>query len=110
MKEIEFLGNTLKELQDFPEDARRKAGFELWQAQQGFEPSDCKPLASVGPGVQELRIWAEDGTFRVIYLARLSDAIYVLRAFQKKTQETPLREIEIARRRLQALFRSRSKS
>ncbi|HXE09007.1 MAG TPA: type II toxin-antitoxin system RelE/ParE family toxin [Acidobacteriaceae bacterium] len=102
MKEIEFLGSSLRDLQSFPKDVRRKAGFELQQVQRGFEPSDFKPMASVGAGVQELRIWDLTGTFRVIYLARLEDAVYVLHAFQKKTQATAQRELEIARRRLKA--------
>jgi phage-related protein len=109
MKEVEFLGNSLKELQDFPENARRKAGFELWQVQQGLEPSDSKPIPAVGAGVQELRIWDSDGTFRILYIARLQDAVYVLRAFQKKTQATAQRDIEIARKRLKALIDARIK-
>ena len=109
MKEVEFLGNSLKELQDFPESARRKAGFELWQVQQGFEPSDCKPMPDVGAGVQELRIWDNDGTFRILFFARLQDVVYVLRAFQKKTQTTARRDIEVARKRLKALVDARGK-
>jgi phage-related protein len=76
----------------------------LWQVQRGRDPSDFKPMPSIGPGVQELRIWDAEGTFRVIYLARLQDAVYVLHAFQKKTEATAQRDIETVRRRLKTLF------
>jgi len=88
---------------------RRKAGFELRRVQQGLEPIDCKPMPTVGPGVQELRIWEGEGTFRVIYIARLKDAVYVLHAFEKKTQATAQRDIGVARERLKALQQQRSK-
>jgi len=104
MKEVEFLGNSQRDLQAFPVDARRKAGFELWQIQRGRDPTDFKPMPSVGPGVQELRIWDGEGTFRVIYLARIEDAVYVLHAFQKKARATAKRDIEIARRRFKTMF------
>jgi phage-related protein len=104
MKDVEFLGSARKDLQEFPVDARRKAGFELWQIQRGRDPADFKPMPSVGPGVQELRLWDGEGTFRVIYLARVEDAVYILHAFQKKTQSTAKRDIEIARRRFKAII------
>ncbi|HEY5056762.1 MAG TPA: hypothetical protein VII58_11420 [Acidobacteriaceae bacterium] len=56
MKEIEFLGTSLKDLQCFPKGAWRIAGFELQQVQRGFDPVDWKPMSSIGPGVQELRV------------------------------------------------------
>lgn len=108
MKEIEFLGNSLKELQKFPERARRRAGFELRRVQQGLEPADCKPMRTIGSGVQELRIWEGEGTFRVIYIARLKDAVYVLHAFEKKTQATAQRDIDLARERLKSICQQRS--
>jgi phage-related protein len=109
MKEIEFLGNSLKQLQRFPEHARRKAGFELRRVQQGLEPTDSKPMPTVAPGVQELRIWEGEGTFRLIYIARFKDAVYVLHAFEKKTQATAKRDIDLAREHLQTLQQQRSK-
>lgn len=53
----------------------------------------------------ELRIWDEAGTFRVVYVAKLADAIYVLHCFQKKTQETAKRDIELARKRLKDVLK-----
>jgi phage-related protein len=85
-------------MRDFPADARRQAGFELDAVQRGLEPSDWKPMTSVGTGVSEIRIHVL-GEWRVIYVAKLADAIYVLHAFQKKTQRTRREDIELARRR-----------
>ena len=58
--------------------------------------SPCLPL---GKGVEEIRIWDESGTYRVVYTARLINVVYVLHAFQKKTQATSKRDIELARKR-----------
>jgi phage-related protein len=107
MKAITFLGNSLECLREFPEDARQDAGYALDQVQRGKQPSDFKPMAAVGKGVEELRVWDEAGTYRVIYLARLKDAVYVLHAFQKKTQATSKQDIEIAKTRYAELMRGR---
>jgi phage-related protein len=98
MKSLRFVGSSLDDLRDFPADARRQAGFELDAVQRGLEPSDWKPMASVGTGVREIRIHVL-GEWRVIYVAKLADAVYVLHAFQKKTQRTSREDIELARRR-----------
>ena len=82
------------------EDARQDAGYALDQVQRGKQPSDFKPMASVGKGVEELRVWDDAGTYRVIYLARLKEAVYVLHAFQKKTRVTSKHDIEIAKSRI----------
>ena len=102
MKPISFLGDSLARLREFPDDARSQAGFELREVQKGQEPSDWKPMKSVGPGVREIRIRETSGAFRVIYLASRGDRVLVLSAFQKKTQATPKREIELAASRLRA--------
>lgn len=105
MKPIRFLGDSLKALRDFPKDARQNAGYQLEKVQNGEASNDCKPMPSVGKGVEEIRIWEESGTYRVLYTARLRDAVYVLHAFQKKTQATTKRDIEIARGRFAELMR-----
>ena len=64
-------------------------------------------MATVGPGVRELRVWEEAGAFRVMYLAKLADAIYVLHCFQKKTAQTGERDIRLARRRYKDLMKDR---
>jgi phage-related protein len=98
MKLLKFVGSSLDDLRDFPAEARRQAGFELYAIQRGDEPSDWKPMREVGPGVREIRIRVL-GEWRVLYVTRFADAIYVLHAFQKKTQKTSRQDIELARRR-----------
>lgn len=96
MKEIIWLGSSYDDLKAFPADAKQNAGFQLHKIQQGGEPNDWKPMTSVGAGVREIRIKAESGAFRVIYVANIGLKIYVLHAFQKKTQKTSPRDIALA--------------
>ena len=98
MKLLKFAGSSLSDLREFPAEARRAAGFELWQVQCGLMPSDFKPLLGVGPGAYEIRVHVE-GEWRVIYVAKFSDSIYVLHAFQKKTRKTRKEDLELAHRR-----------
>ena len=105
MKPVEFRGTALNDLRGFPQSAMRDAGYQLDKVQHGFPPDDAKALPSVGVGVVELRIWDEAGAFRVMYIAKLEDAVYVLHCFQKKTQQTAGRDIELARRRFKELLK-----
>lgn len=100
MKPITFVGDSLEAMRDFPPDVRRKAGHQLDKVQRGFYPDDWKPLSTVGVDVHELRLQEGAGAFRVIYVAKFDDAVYVLHAFQKKTQRTAKADLELARRRL----------
>lgn len=100
MKPITFLGDSLARLRDFPEGVRSEAGFQLNQIQNGSDPDDWKPMKTVGVGVRELRVRDASGAFRVIYLATLPDRVLVLHAFQKKTQQTAQKDIDLAIRRL----------
>lgn len=106
MKPIAFQGTSLDDLRVFPEAARREAGHQLDQVQCGLEPDDWKPMPSIGPGVREVRVRDEAGAFRVIYTATLPEAVHVLHVFQKKTQATAKRDLDLARARLQGLTRS----
>lgn len=103
VKPVEFLGDSLDRLREFPEDARQDAGYQLDRVQRGLQPDDFKPMPTIGGGVAEIRIWDDSGTYRVIYTARMTDAIYVLHAFQKKTQATSPRDIALAKRRFALL-------
>jgi phage-related protein len=105
MKVLRFLGDSHKALRSFPRDARQNAGRQLAKVQKGDLPDDFKPMPEVGKGVEEIRVWEESGTYRVMYVARLRDAVYVLHAFQKKTRETSKRDLEIARLRFKQLMR-----
>ena len=102
VKPIVFLGDSLARLQDFPDQARSVAGYQLREVQKGLDPDDWKPMKTVGPGVREIRIREASGAFRVIYLATMGDSVVVLHAFQKKTQQTPQKDIDLAASRLRA--------
>ena len=104
---MRFLGDALKSLRAFPEDAKQDAGYQLDKVQRGEQPDDFKPMPSIGKGVEEIRIWDDSGTYRVIYTARLADAVYVLHAFQKKTQATSKRDIDTAKERFAQLTKGR---
>jgi len=105
VKPIEFLGDSLRSLREFPDDAKQDAGYQLDRVQHGLQPDDFKPMPTIGKGVEEIRVRDDTGAFRVIYTARLADAVYVLHAFQKKTQATSKRDINLAKRRFVLLGR-----
>ncbi len=105
MKVVEFLGGSQKALREFPTEARQNAGRQLVKVQRGQPPDDFKPMPEIGKGVEEIRIWEEAGTFRVIYVATFETTVYVLHAFQKKTQTTSKRDITTARLRFKQLMR-----
>ena len=98
MKPLKFVGSSLDDLRNFPNEARRAAGFELRAIQNGLEPTDWKSMQSIGPGVREIRIHVL-GEWRVVYVATFHDAIYVLHSFQKKSRTTNRQDIELARQR-----------
>lgn len=108
MKAIIWIGASRDDLGAFPPDAKHEAGYQLYRVQRAEEPYDWKPMSTVGPGVYEIRIHNTSGAFRVVYLATRSEAIYVLHCFRKKTQKTPKRDLELARRRFRAIPDSRS--
>ena len=107
-KPVEFRGSSLDDLRAFPASARREAGHQLDQVQQGREPDDWKPMVTIGPGVREIRIRDASGGFRVIYLAKFTDAVYVLHCFQKKTQKTSKADLDLAEKRYRDLVKERT--
>ena len=104
-KPIRFWGSALDDLRAFPISARREAGYQLDQVQRGNEPDDWKAMIDVGQGVREIRIRDEAGAFRVIYIAKFADAIHVLHCFQKRSQKTNQRDIELVIKRFSDLKR-----
>jgi phage-related protein len=86
MKSVQWIGSSRDDLSDFPIDARRDAGNRLFLVQAGLDPKDWKPMPTVGAGVNEIRVQA-GGQWRVLYVAKFADAVYVLHAFGKKTHE-----------------------
>jgi len=101
-KPLVWLGSSRSDLKAFPQDARRIAGFQLRRVQQGLEPNDWKPMSTAGPGVQEIRIHT-GLEHRIFYVAKFTEGVYVLHAFEKRTRKTPRREIDLARDRFRAL-------
>ena len=103
MKPLKFIGSSLDDLRAMPATVRHALGIELMAIQYDGEPSDFKPMKTVGAGAYEIRYRDTHGAFRVIYVAKLADAIYVLHAFQKKTQKTPKADIDLAAKRYQLI-------
>jgi phage-related protein len=108
MKPVEFLGNSLKALRELPAGGRRSLGFQLERVQRGSEPLDWKPMKSVGSGVCEVRARDESGAYRMMYVAKFEEAVYVLHCFTKKSQKTSALDLDLARTRYQQLVRDRS--
>ena len=108
VKPVIWLGDSRDRISEFPDEARKVAGFELWEVQQGNEPSAWKSMPSVGLGVTEIIVRAA-GAFRLMYVARFSEAIYVLHAFQKKTRKTAKPDLDLARNRFRDLIQERKR-
>ncbi|MBU8977669.1 type II toxin-antitoxin system RelE/ParE family toxin [Lysobacter sp. MMG2] len=98
-----WLGSALDDLKRFPEDARREAGYDLRRIQSGLDPRNWKPMKTVGAGVREIRIADSSGAFRVFYVIERLDAVYVLHAFQKKSQKTEQKDIDKGKARYQLI-------
>ena len=97
------MGSSRDDLRDFPAEARREVGYQLEKVQRGEDPTDWKPMRSVGAGVREIRVRESEGAFRVFYLAMRPEDVYVLHCFQKKTEKTSHRDIELGRARYRAV-------
>lgn len=97
-KPILFIGSSRDDLREFPAEVRKVLGDELLRVQNGLMPVDFKPLKDVGKGAYEIRVHL-NGAWRVIYVAKFTNAIYVLHAFEKKTQKTSQKDMELAKRR-----------
>ncbi len=102
-KSIYWVGSSLKDLLDLPNEVKREAGYQLHRVQNGLEPENWKPFQEVGSSVKEIRIYDQGGAFRVMYIAKFSEKIYVLHAFQKKTQKTNQNDINIAKTRYKSI-------
>ena len=106
-KEIRWLGSSYDDLLKFPDDPRREAGFQLEKIQAGLDPDDWKPFDDIGKGTREVRIRDSAGIFRVMYVAKFEEAIYILHCFQKKTQVTTKQDKYIAEARYRSIVQKR---
>jgi phage-related protein len=106
-KEIRWVGSSYDDLLAFPKAPRKEAGFQLSKVQAGLEPADWKPFDEVGAGTREIRIADSKGIFRVMYIAKFEEAVYVLHSFQKKTQATSKQDKDIAAARYRAVVNAR---
>jgi phage-related protein len=106
-KEIRWVGSSLDDLLAFPKAPRKEAGFQLGKVQAGLDPTDWKPFDEVGAGTREIRIGDSKGIFRVMYVARFEEAVYVLHCFQKKMQATSKQDKDIAAARYRAVLNAR---
>ncbi len=103
------MGRTKEILSCFPDVAKLEVGHQLFRVQQGLLPTDWKPMKAVGSGVFEVRIHLPH-EHRMLYVAKFPEAVYALHAFEKKTQKTPLKEIEIAQKAYKAMLAYRTRS
>jgi phage-related protein len=104
-KEIVWMGTSLDDLRNFPQEARHDAGFQLEQVQLGLEPDDWKPMPAVGAGSREIRIRTADGAFRVFYVTKFDDRAYVLHCFTKKSRKTARKDLELGAKRYKEVKR-----
>lgn len=103
MKPVVFRGSSRKDIREFPREVQLQVGYQLHRVQEGKEPTDWKPMGTIGPGVKEIRVKDEQGAFRVFYVETRPEAVYVLHAVQKTTEKTEKRDIELAKARLKEL-------
>lgn len=106
-KALVWIGSSREAVRRFSPDGRREAGYQLRQVQAGAMPDDWKALATVGAGVYEIRIHV-GSEYRVLYVAKFAEAVYVLHAFEKRTQQMREADVSLARRRLAALVAART--
>ncbi len=84
------------------------SGLPVGKVQAGLDRADWKPFDDVGSGTREIRVRDARGIYRVMYVARFEEAIYVLHCFQKKTQATRIRDRDIAAARYRAVVNARN--
>ena len=97
MKNIIFIGQSKNIIKSFPQAAKRNTGYQLDKIQNGKEPSDWKPVNTIGTGVREIRIKDKEGIYRVIYISKFKQSIYVLHAFKKKARKTSKHDIDVVK-------------
>ncbi|MFY4727607.1 type II toxin-antitoxin system RelE/ParE family toxin [Nitrospira sp. BLG_2] len=107
MKPVHFVGSSWEDMRALPESVRETAGHQLFKVQQGKEPDDWKPMSIVGAGVNEIRVRDESGAYRVLYVAKFEEAVYVLHVFEKRSQKARKGDIQLAKARYTDLLKWR---
>lgn len=107
MKSVHFVGASQEDLRKLPDHARETAGFQLYKVQQEQPPDDWKPMPSIGLGCQEIRVRDERDAYRVFYVTKFEEAVYVLHVFQKKSQKTAKADIHLGKARYGELLKWR---
>lgn len=107
MKPVHFMGSSRDDLRGLSGEARESAGYQLFKVQQGKEADDWKPLSTIGGGVHEIRVRDQSGSYRVLYVAKFDEAVYVLHVFEKRSQRTPKDDIYLAKQRYTDLIKWR---
>jgi phage-related protein len=107
MKPVHFVGTSREDIRELPDSAQETAGFQLFKVQQGKEPDDWKPMPTVGSGVQELRVRDESGAYRVFYVVKFEEAVYVLHVFEKRSQKTARTDLDLGKSRYADLLKWR---
>ncbi len=107
MKPVHFVGTSRGDIRELPDSAQETAGFQLFKVQQGREADDWKPMPSVGSGVHEIRVRDASGAYRVFYVAKFREAVYVLHVFEKRSQKTAMADLELGKSRYADLLKWR---
>lgn len=105
MKNVESRGSSLSDLRDFPDPAKRETGYQIDRVQNGLDPNDWKPMETIGAGVKEIRVKDESGIYRVLYVAKFAETIYVLHCFNKTTPKTSKADKDLAAKRYKDLLK-----
>ena len=106
MKKIFWLGTTHQAVKKYPINVRREIGYNLDKVQRGLDPCDWKPMVGIGHGVKEIRVH-EENEYRLLYIAKFEEVIYVLHSFIKKTRVTSKKDIDIVKKRYAEVIKIR---
>lgn len=105
MKNVDFRDSSLDDLRDFPAPARRECGYQIDKVQHGLDPDNWKPMKAIGAGVKEIRVQDDSGIYRVLYVAKFAETVYVLHCFKKTTEKTSEADKDLAKRRYKNLVK-----
>ena len=108
-KPIDIDPRALDAIRSMPPGARQGIGFQLDLVQMGLEPDDFKPVKTVGAGVYEIRVRDQGQAFRSFYVARFPEAVYVLHAFEKKSQKTAPKDLALGQARYKEMIERRKR-